>query len=65
MTTNEDTPRRPDGDVPVRTSIPRFGRVDEVAKMMLFIAAEATYSTGSEFVLDGGLTAGRSLEVGE
>ncbi len=65
MTTNEDTPRRPDGDVPVRMPIPRFGRVDEVAKMMLFIAAEATYSTGSEFVIDGGLTAGRSLEVGE
>lgn len=65
MTTNEDTPRRPDGEVPVRMSIPRFGHVDEVAKMMLFIAAEATYSTGSEFVLDGGLTAGRSLEVGE
>ncbi|MDE2890895.1 MAG: SDR family oxidoreductase [Chloroflexota bacterium] len=65
MTTNEDTPRRPDGDVPVRMPIPRFGRVDEVAKMMLFIAADATYSTGSEFVIDGGLTAGRSLEVGE
>ena len=65
MTVNEDTPRRPDGDVPVRTSIPRFGRVDEVAKMMLFIAADATYSTGAEFVLDGGLTAGRSLQVGD
>ncbi|MDE2745405.1 MAG: SDR family oxidoreductase [Chloroflexota bacterium] len=65
MTTNEDTPRRPDGDIPVRMPIPRFGRVDEVAKMMLFIAADATYSTGAEFVLDGGLTAGRSLEVGE
>ncbi len=65
MTTSEDTPRRPDGDVPVRMAIPRFGRVDEVAKMMLFIAAEATYSTGAEFVIDGGLTAGRSLEVGE
>ena len=65
MTTNEDTPRRPDGEVPVRMPIPRFGHVDEVAKMMLFIAADATYSTGSEFVLDGGLTAGRSLEVGD
>ncbi len=65
MTTNEDTPRRADGEVPVRMPIPRFGHVDEVAKMMLFIAADATYSTGSEFVLDGGLTAGRSLEVGE
>ena len=65
MTTNEDTPRRPDGDVPIRMSIPRFGRVDEVAKMMLFIAADATYSTGSEFVIDGGLTAGRAIQVGD
>ena len=38
--------------------IPRVGDVEEVAKMMLFIAADATYSTGSEFVIDGGLTAG-------
>ena len=65
MTTDENTPRRADGEVPVRTPIPRFGYADEVAKMMLFIAADATYSTGSEFVLDGGLSAGRSLEVGE
>ena len=38
--------------------IPRVGDVEEVAKMMLFIAADATYSTGAEFVIDGGLTAG-------
>ncbi|MYD72877.1 MAG: SDR family oxidoreductase [Chloroflexi bacterium] len=38
--------------------IPRVGHVDEVAAMMLFIAAEATYSTGSEFVIDGGVTVG-------
>ena len=38
--------------------IPRVGDAEEVAKMMLFIAADATYSTGSEFVIDGGLTAG-------
>ncbi|MDE2968180.1 MAG: SDR family oxidoreductase [Chloroflexota bacterium] len=45
-----------------RTSpIPRVGHVDEVAAMMLFIAADATYSTGSEFVIDGGVTAGSSL----
>ncbi len=41
--------------------IPRVGHVDEVAAMMLFIAADATYSTGSEFVIDGGVTAGSSL----
>ena len=38
--------------------IPRFGTADEVARMVLFIVTEATYSTGSEFVVDGGLTTG-------
>jgi 3alpha(or 20beta)-hydroxysteroid dehydrogenase len=38
--------------------IPRFGTPDEVAQMVLFIVAQATYSTGSEFVVDGGLTTG-------
>jgi 3alpha(or 20beta)-hydroxysteroid dehydrogenase len=41
-----------------RQPIPRFGTPDEVARMVLFIAAEATYSTGSEFVVDGGLVTG-------
>ena len=43
--------------------IPRVGDAEEVAKMMLFIAADATYSTGSEFVIDGGLTAGSALSA--
>ena len=30
--------------------------------MMLFIAADATYSTGSEFLIDGGVTAGSMIE---
>ena len=38
--------------------IERFGEPDEVARMVVFIAAEATFSTGSEFVVDGGATAG-------
>ena len=41
--------------------IPRVGDADEVAKMMLFIAADATYSTGAEFVIDGGLTASSAI----
>lgn len=48
--------------------IPRFGTPSEVARMVLFIATEATYSTGSEFVVDGGLTTGmlpRSKSAGE
>ena len=50
-----------DLDIARTSPIPRVGHVDEVAKMMLFIAADATYSTGSEFVIDGGVTAGWSL----
>ncbi|MFB8754610.1 SDR family NAD(P)-dependent oxidoreductase [Streptomyces nigra] len=38
--------------------IPRFGEPEEVARMVAFIVADATYSTGSEFVLDGGSTSG-------
>ncbi|MEU8865697.1 SDR family NAD(P)-dependent oxidoreductase [Streptomyces umbrinus] len=38
--------------------IPRFGEPEEVARMVVFIVAEATYSTGTEFVLDGGATTG-------
>ncbi|MET9816714.1 SDR family oxidoreductase [Streptomyces sp. NPDC006129] len=38
--------------------IPRFGEPDEVARMVLFIVTDATYSTGCEFVLDGGILAG-------
>jgi 3alpha(or 20beta)-hydroxysteroid dehydrogenase len=41
--------------------IPRFGTPDEVARMVLFIVAEATYSTGSEFVVDGGATTGSMI----
>jgi 3alpha(or 20beta)-hydroxysteroid dehydrogenase len=37
----------------------RVGQPEEVASMALFLASdESSYSTGSEFVLDGGSTAG-------
>jgi len=38
--------------------IPRFGEPDEVARMVEFIVTGATYSTGSEFVVDGGVATG-------
>ena len=41
--------------------IARVAEPDEVARMVAFIVAEATYSTGSEFILDGGATVGTSL----
>lgn len=38
--------------------IPRYGEPEEVAKLVAFLVTEATYSTGAEFVLDGGAIAG-------
>ncbi|MEV6140224.1 hypothetical protein AB0L63_30120 [Nocardia sp. NPDC051990] len=38
--------------------LPRFGEPQEVAAKVRFIVTEATFSTGSEFVLDSSATAG-------
>ncbi len=39
--------------------LPRIGQPEEVARLALFLASEeCSYSTGSEFVIDGGVTAG-------
>ena len=38
--------------------IPRYGEAAELAKMVLFCVADATFSTGSEFVADGGYSTG-------
>lgn len=42
-------------------AIDRFGEAEEVARMAVFIAAQATYSTASEFIVDGGVMAGRAM----
>lgn len=36
--------------------IPRAGTVDEIAALIAFLATEATYCTGADFVADGGTT---------
>lgn len=44
--------------------IPRAGRAHEVARMTAFLASdEASYSTGSEFIVDGGWNAGLRQEI--
>ena len=44
------------------TPLRRIGSPEEVAKTVVFLAYEATFSTGSEVVVDGGLL---SLAKGE
>ena len=41
-----------------RTPLGRTAQAEEVANMALFLASdESSYSTGSEFIIDGGLNA--------
>lgn len=47
------------------TPLKRFGTPDEVAHMVVYLAsAESAYTTGAEFVLDGGLLAGSAAVPG-
>lgn len=39
--------------------IPRIGEPAEVTDLLLYLLADATYSTGHEFVIDGGATVGQ------
>ena len=51
------TPMSSQVDLPTATAnylIPRAGEPEEIAKMMVFMVADATFSTGSEFIADGG-----------
>ncbi|HEX4016239.1 MAG TPA: glucose 1-dehydrogenase [Frankiaceae bacterium] len=42
--------------------IPRIGRADEVASVMVFLASdESSFCTGAEFVVDGGALAGHTI----
>lgn len=50
------------GEMFASQPIPRIGEPEEVAKMVLFLVADATFSTGTEFVVDGGVTVGQIME---
>jgi 3alpha(or 20beta)-hydroxysteroid dehydrogenase len=43
--------------------IPRMGEPEEVTKLLMFMAADATYSTGSEWVVDGGAVLGPVINL--
>jgi len=43
--------------------IARIGEPEEVTAMLLFILQEATYSTGHEFVVDGGTIVGSTVSM--
>lgn len=45
--------------------IARFGEPEEVARMARFMFLEATYSTGSEFIVDGGAVTGQVVPLPE
>ncbi|MBB6171693.1 3alpha(or 20beta)-hydroxysteroid dehydrogenase [Nocardiopsis mwathae] len=52
-----------DDSVVAGQPIQRFGDPEEVARMVHFLLTEATYSTGSEFMVDGGAIAGTTLPL--
>ena len=52
-------------DVFADQPIARAGTVDEVTKLLLYIAKDATYTTGCEFVIDGGQVLGPVMPTTE
>lgn len=50
-------------DMAAAQPIARFGTPEEVARMARFMFCEASYSTGSEFVIDGGAVTGQVLPL--
>jgi 3alpha(or 20beta)-hydroxysteroid dehydrogenase len=43
--------------------VPRYGRPEEVAELMLYLVDQAAYTTGAVYAVDGGLTLGERREA--
>ena len=57
MVVQEDTKAAVE-EFSIHIPLKRVARPEEVSNMVLFLASdESSYSTGSEFVIDGGMTA--------
>jgi 3alpha(or 20beta)-hydroxysteroid dehydrogenase len=52
-------------DIAAQQPIARVGEPAEVTAMLLFLLADATYSTGHEFIIDGGAVVGQILDTPE
>lgn len=50
-------------EITMAQPIARFGEPEEVTKLVMFLASEATYSTGSEFIIDGGALLGPVMDL--
>jgi len=50
-------------EVTMMQPIKRFGEPEEVTKLLLFMASDATFSTGSEWIVDGGAALGPVIEI--
>jgi 3alpha(or 20beta)-hydroxysteroid dehydrogenase len=50
-------------DIAAAQPIARIGEPEEVTAMLLFLLADATYSTGHEFIIDGGAVVGQVLDT--
>jgi 3alpha(or 20beta)-hydroxysteroid dehydrogenase len=48
-------------DIAAAQPIARIGEPEEVTAMLLFLLADATYSTGHEFIIDGGAIVGTTV----
>jgi len=56
---------RPNPDLYRGLAVPRVAEPDEVTRMVMFVASdEAGYSTGSEFIVDGGYLIGTAVPPG-